>query len=407
MKNKKKLIIIILIIILIILITFLIFKYHQKKLKLQELEKIQKAKIVIKLKDNLEIPVFAKTKVSDFIDEINGNIIDDYKLDTTKLGLQEIKFEYINEENIKIPYTFNINIIDNVPPVIWLNNTYTVNVNYRGNLTDDIMCGDNYDDKPDCQIIGEYNTSEVGQYNLIFEATDSSQNKTTKNFVLNVIKPGSTNNNQTKRTNFTDVINEYKKANTKIGIDVSGWQGEIDYEKVKAAGVEFVFIKVGGTKGINGDYYVDSKFIRNIEGFNSVGIPVGIYFYSYASNKTAAINDAKWVIEQIKDYNVTLPVVYDWENWSFYNEFNNSFYNLSNNAASFLNEITKNGYQAALYSSKSYLENIWFDIGYPTWLAHYTSKTNYQGSYSYWQMCSNGKIDGIEGNVDIDIMYLD
>jgi len=74
-------------------------------------------------------------------------------------------------------------------------------------------------------------------------------------------------------------------------------------------------------------------------------------------------------------------------------------------AEAFLEEIENAGYKGMLYSSKTYLENIWLETPYDIWLAHYTPKTNYQGNYKMWQLCNNGKIDGIEGNVDIDILY--
>ena len=98
-------------------------------------------------------------------------------------------------------------------------------------------------------------------------------------------------------------------------------------------------------------------------------------------------------------------MVFDWENWSFYQEFNLSFYSISEIAKTYLNEMEKAGYEGMLYSSKYYLENVWFKQKYPVWLAHYTTKTNYQGEYKVWQMCSNGRVDGIYGDVDINIMY--
>ena len=74
-------------------------------------------------------------------------------------------------------------------------------------------------------------------------------------------------------------------------------------------------------------------------------------------------------------------------------------------ANTFLKTIEKAGYEGMLYSSKNYLENIWFETEYKIWLAHYTTETNYQGDYYVWQLCSNGRVDGITGNVDINVMY--
>ena len=407
-KSLYRIIFICIIINTILLTTIIIPSYKASYSRNNKENNPIEERIIVELKDNLNTPFLQKTKVSDYIDNINGEIIDDYTINTSKLGQQEVNFEYINEDNIKIPYSFTINIIDDVSPSIWLGDTYTITTEYEGSLLEDIVCADNIDNNPKCEIIGEYNTKKEGNYNLTFKATDSSGNITEKKITLAVKKPSTNSSNssgQSSKTLFSDIIEKYKNENTMIGIDVSSWQGDIDYEALKKAGVEFVFIRVGSTKGIEGEYFVDKNFIKNIEGFNKVQIPVGIYFYSYAKNKHTAINDAKWVLEQIKEYEISLPIVYDWESWSFYNEFNQSFYNTSMNAKAFLDTIKNAGYQGALYSSKNYLEKVWFDIGYDVWLAHYTEQTSYQGNYKYWQLCSNGKVDGINGNVDINIMY--
>ena len=418
MKNKVliSILIICLITITTLSITILIPAYTasiEKKEELEEKlkreEQIRNAKIIVELKNDLTIPFNSIARVSDFIANINGNIIDDYEIDTTSLGEVEIKFNYINEENIEIPYSYKVNVVDVIPPLIWLSSSYSVYTTYDGNLLDDIMCGDDYDDNPICTIEGNYDTKKVGNYNLTFVAKDSSGNETRQKFTLYVKEKKQSSSSSVgtpSRTKFTDVIANYKADNAKVGIDVSSWQGDIDFEKVKNASVEFVIIRVGSTRGINGEYFVDKKFIQNIEGFNNVGIPVGIYFYSYANSKESAINDANWLLEQIKGYKVDLPIFYDWESWSFYNEFNLSFYNLTNNAKAFINTVEKAGYKGGLYSSKNYLEKVWLRIDTPIWLAHYTKQTSYKGPYSYWQMCSNGLVDGIYGNVDINIMYL-
>ena len=191
-----------------------------------------------------------------------------------------------------------------------------------------------------------------------------------------------------------------------IGIDVSKWQKDIDFNKLKEAGVEFIIIRVGSSTGINGENFIDSKFIQNITNANNLNIPVGVYFYSYANSKERAISDAKWVLEQIKDYKVELGVALDWENWNSFNEFNLSFFGLTNMANEFLKVINDAGYKTLLYSSKTYLENMWMDIEYPIWLAHYVKNTTYKDDYEYWQICSNGQVEGIDADVDIDIRYL-
>lgn len=373
--------------------------------------KINHAKIIIDLAEDLTTEFLSEVKVSDFITNINGEIINDYNIDTTKIGPKEITYEYINEDNIKLKQSYTINVVDTTAPVIWLSGSYSVNVGSDINLLDKILCGDNYDDNPTCEIIGEYDMNTANTYNLTFKATDSSGNTTEKNFNLYVkepVKSSNTTNNTTTtvtKTEFSDVVKTYKTEDTQIGIDISVWQGDVDFEKLKEAGVEFVIIRVGGTYGTDGEYFLDSKFEQNIKAANEVGIPVGIYFYSYADSIEKAIQDAKWVLNQIKDYKVDLPIAFDWENWSFYNEFNLSFFGLTNIANSFLNVFKVAGYEGMLYSSKAYLESIWLETKYPIWLAHYTSKTDYEGLYTFWQLCSDGHVDGINGDVDIDIRY--
>lgn len=401
---KKKIGISLLIIGFILLIITGVFIYKDYKEKLR----IKNAIVKVELIDNLEIEFNSKIYLSDLIESINGELCDNFSIDTNELGDKKIKFYFINEENIKVPYEFVVKIVDKTPPVVWLNSSYSVNLGYNGNLLDKIMCGDNLDDTPKKEIIGEYDFNIVGTYPLLYKATDFSGNVTLKNFDLIVKKSSSSSSNSSKKILFSEIYKNYKTDKTKIGIDVSKWQGDIDFLKVKNEGVEFAFIKVGGTNGIDGDYYVDPKFKRNIEGFLNVGIPVGVYFYSYANSIDKAISDAKWVMEQIKDYDVDLPIAYDWENWSSYNKFNMSFYKLTNSAKAFIETVNNKGYKGILYSSKNYLEQIWLKGDYPVWLAHYTNKTNYQGDYDYWQMTSSAKINGISANtVDVNIMYLD
>ena len=118
-----------------------------------------------------------------------------------------------------------------------------------------------------------------------------------------------------------------------------------------------------------------------------------------------AREEAKWVIDQIKDYNITLPVVFDWEDWNDFNHHKVSFFELTKVAEEFLRTIEKKGYTGMLYSSKTYLENIWFETKYDVWLAHYTKNTDYKGKYKMWQVTNKGKVDGINTLVDINILY--
>lgn len=401
--NKKKIIIIISIIVGILLLStggYFLYRYIR----------VKTAKVEVKLSEKLEANFADTLRVSSFIESINGMIVDDYVIDTDKLGKKTINFEFVNEDGIKIKYSYVIDVVDKEAPLIWLGKSYNVTKGSEDYLLDKIMCGDNYDNNPKCYIEGEYNLDEVGSYKLVFKAEDSNGNKAEKKFTLNVNEPkkgGSNSNTEKVTTDFSQIVKDYKNDDTQIGIDVSKWQGDIDFSKLKASGVEFVIIRVGSSNGLNGENFVDSKFIQNVKNANAVGIPVGIYFYSYASTIDRAISDAKWIVEQIKDYKVDLPIAFDWENWGSFNKFDVSFFGLTNIAKGFMDTIKDAGYDAMLYSSKTYLENIWLPTSYPVWLAHYTKNTNYTGEYSFWQMCSNGRVDGISGDVDINIRYIE
>lgn len=401
--NKKKIIIIISIVVGILLLStggYFLYKYIR----------VKTAKVEVKLSEKLEANFADTLRVSFFIESINGKIVDDYVIDTDKLGKKTINFEFVNEDGIKIKYSYIIDVVDKEAPLIWLGKSYNVTKGSEDYLLDKIMCGDNYDNNPKCYIEGEYNLDEVGSYKLVFKAEDSNGNKAEKKFTLNVNeskKGGSNSNTEKVTTDFSQIVKDYKNDDTQIGIDVSKWQGDIDFSKLKASGVEFVIIRVGSSNGLNGENFVDSKFIQNIKNANAVGIPVGIYFYSYASTIDRAISDAKWIVEQIKDYKVDLPIAFDWENWGSFNKFDVSFFGLTNIAKGFMDTIKDAGYDAMLYSSKTYLENIWLPTSYPVWLAHYTKNTNYTGDYSFWQICSNGRVDGISGDVDINIRYIE
>lgn len=407
MKKRRIAVIFIIALLLSIILFVLIKKKIDKK---KEIERIKNARIEVVLSENLTASFLSEKKVSDFIISINGEIVDDYIVETNSLGKKNIAFEFINDEGIKVPYHYEIEVKDMTPPTILLGGSYRVKKGSSKKFINNILCGDDYDSNPKCEIVGDYNLNKEGTYPVTFKATDSSGNISEKKFNLVVYIPksgGGTSTTKSTRTDFQDIIKEHKKENTKIGVDISKWQGDIDFDALKKAGVEFAIIRVGTTNGKDGEYILDPKFKQNIEGANRVGIDVGLYFYSYAYSKESALRDAEWVIRQIKGYKVSLPIAFDWEEWSTFNNFHISFHELTSTADTFLNRLEEEGYKGSLYSSKYYLENIWLKHRYQVWLAHYTTKTDYKGDYSMWQLCSNGKVDGIKGNVDIDILYLD
>lgn len=401
--SKKKIIKIISTIIGIILILVILLSIYKNY-------RIKHAKKIVKLKTT-ELEVYSNVKLSDIIEKINGKLIDNPNINTKKLGKEKITFKYINNDNIKVKYTINLNIKDTTPPIISLINNYIVTRGEKENIEKELFCGDNYDPNPKCYLKGDYDLNKVGTYSVEFIGKDSSNNTSTHK--MNIIvkeknkssKSQDSQENNVEYTNFNDVIKKYKTKKTEIGIDVSHWQGDIDFNKVKSSKVEFAYIRVGRGNGIGKDYILDDKFKTNIRGFNKVGIPVGVYFYSSANSLNDARREAKWILKQIKKYDVSLEVVFDWENWDDFQKYNLSFYNLTEVANEFSKTIEKAGYKSMVYSSKNYLESMWYDINSDVFLAHYTDKTDYKGKYKVWQICNNGKVKGIKSSVDIDVRY--
>ena len=402
MKVKKNVKIILIVIALIS--SFLLYKHLRVKYAVKEVELYTKG-----------VQVFDELKLSDLIKSINGELIDDPIIDTTKIGTKEIEFKYITDKHIKVPYTITIEVIDNIPPVVDYPGVKTVSEGItKKELSKSFFCGDNYDDKPKCTVTGDYNLNKIGEYNVTLQGKDSSNNITKHPFTLVVKeKTKRTNNHRTtdkfeftNYTSYSDIYEQYKTKKNKIGIDVSYWQGNLNFNKLKKSKVEFAYIRVGRRDDIEGKFVEDEKFERNIKGFNKVGIPVGVYFYSKANSLEEAIKEAKWVMSKIKKYDVDLEIVFDWENWNNYQNYELSFYNLTEVAKTFVDTVEKKGYKGMIYSSKSYLEDIWFPFNEKVWLAHYTDQTNYQGKYKVWQICEDGKVSGINDNtVDIDIRY--
>jgi GH25 family lysozyme M1 (1,4-beta-N-acetylmuramidase) len=203
----------------------------------------------------------------------------------------------------------------------------------------------------------------------------------------------------------------FKKSGsgTKLGIDVSKWNGDIDWRKVKDAGVEFAIIRAGYRGSVTGSIVVDPYFEYNMKEAASAGVSAGVYFFTQAVNEVEAVEEASAVIELIKKYNIEFPIYIDTEGAG------------GNGRADALDKETRTlvceafcrtienaGYKAGVYASRNWYYNNLETSGlerYQIWLAEYRSAPLYQGYYNMWQYTSKGKIDGIEGNVDLDIFY--
>ena len=198
------------------------------------------------------------------------------------------------------------------------------------------------------------------------------------------------------------------------GIDVSDWQGEIDWERVKASGVEFAMLKCGAGQSLSEEY-----FKRNADECTRLGIPFGVYFFSYAYNVALAKKEAKRCLDIIKGYKLSYPVAWDYE----YDSYNNAVALgikptrklVSDMGRAFLAEIEAAGYYAMLYANPDYISR-YFDADlvsrYDTWLASWYSEgvsperkpAQAGGLWQYW---NQGRVDGISGDVDLNYAYYD
>ncbi len=197
------------------------------------------------------------------------------------------------------------------------------------------------------------------------------------------------------------VVDEDLRTKGIKGIDVSSWQETINWRKVKNAGIKFAMIRSSFSNK------VDKTFEYNITEAAKAGIDVGVYHYCYALNAEEAREEAKHFIETISPYKITYPVVLDFEDNSqvkLDKEVKNEI------AQVFIEEVRKAGYYPMIYSYTSWYEN-YMDmkaLDCEVWVAHWNvTKPSYKGSYGMWQYSCEGKVSGIDVNVDLNVSFKD
>lgn len=209
---------------------------------------------------------------------------------------------------------------------------------------------------------------------------------------------------------------KFDTFNKVVGIDVSEHNKTIDFNKVKADGIDFVYVRVGYTgytkKKLSLNY--DPYYQENITNALAAGLQVGVYWYSQALNEDEALQEANMLLNVIGSYNITLPVVYDYEFAGVGENGRLDSANLSKaqmtaNSLAFLNRVSQMGYTPCLYANYNFLENSVYASQISSvakiWLAHYNTSTKYPGDYEYWQYTSDGRVNGISGRVDMNVWY--
>lgn len=190
----------------------------------------------------------------------------------------------------------------------------------------------------------------------------------------------------------------------KYGIDISTYQRNINYMSVKASNIDFAIIRCGFGRN---ESQKDNMFEEHYSGLKYVGIPVGVYLYSYATSKQYAIDEAKNCLKFLKNKKLDLPVFYDLEEKRTSNLGKEKVTEL---AIAFCEEIEKAGYKAGVYANLNWFKNYIDPIkikekGFKIWLAQWSKKPSANFDFDYWQYSSEGKVHGIAGNVDLDISY--
>ena len=216
-----------------------------------------------------------------------------------------------------------------------------------------------------------------------------------------------------KRELDKEIKESKKKDNKKTekrqlkGIDVSKWNGRIDWKKVKKAGIDFCIIRTGYSKT------VDYKFEYNIEEAIENGLQIGVYHFSYATTNAKAKEEAEFCLELIKPYRkyITLGVWFDYEYDSVSYSRRYGVYptkkSVTSLAKTFCSTVEKNGYSTGIYTNLDFSSNYFTKEvlnKYPTWIAVW-GKMNYHGKYVMWQYTDSGRVDGIHGKVDMNIFY--
>ena len=193
---------------------------------------------------------------------------------------------------------------------------------------------------------------------------------------------------------------------TKIkGIDISRYNGSIDFKKVKDSGIEFVMIRCG--TGYGQRPCKDVKFETYYKLAKAAGLKVGTYFYSYAPSVNQARTEAAWVLDWIKGKQFDYPIVFDMEERSVAKLGKAK---VSAIAIAFCSVVEHAGYYVSIYSSKSWIESYYIPEVYEQfdlWVAQWASKCTYGGSYGMWQYTDSGKVPGIAGAVDMNYAYKD
>lgn len=287
---------------------------------------------------------------------------------------------------------------DDAPYLLQKGNCVQVITGEPLDLNARLSFGDDHDPHPTVTYEGEVDTQTPGRYPITAVLSDSEGHTRPYEFNVDVEDAPFW---ETIRAVITFERFLSQNEGKSCGIDISKWQGDVDFDKVKAAGAEFVLMRIGyGAAGGEMDEY----FQQNLQNAKAAGLNVGVYFYSTADSPDAAAGQADWVADALDGETLDFPVAFDWENFEHFQDWNMSFDDLNALYDAFEERMNERGYDAMLYAEPETLGTAWRTDGRTIWLADRGVVSDYTGDYLLRQAWNTGRIDGIEGDVDLNVM---
>ena len=392
-KRKTAIVIIILIISVLIAFTlciFLFISYIKEKNKTvkalnkiefleEKNEKLYTQKQVDELLEESQNELYTKEQVNEILEKIQNDLDNEEQITSqNKLFTQEELEEYLEEKKIKI-----------------FDKLKFMAENGDGML--DVL----QEFYPEYVIV-----SSDGSYHFFPIQEDLKKNELNlEEFEYPVY------DEEAKVWEGTATYMEGMEKEAKKGIDVSTFQGDIDWDKVKKSGMEFAIIRLGFRGYESGKIVLDSKFQKNIEGSIEACLDTGVYFFTEALDETEAVEEADFVIENLKNYNINMPVVLDVEESANKEETrtrNLTAEQRTKNVIAFCERIKDAGYDVMIYGNlKSFMIMLNFEELeiYDKWFAYYRYPFHFPYKVKMWQYTSSEEVDGIKGKTDVNLMF--
>lgn len=349
------------------------------------------------------VEVYQQVKLSEFMFDSNAKLKNgDELLDTEETGEHEVTLK-LELDGAEAEKKVSYNVVDSTPPVMLLGDDFTVETGSYFDPNDYISYADNLDRSPSMSWDGEVDTSAEGVYPITVYIDDASGNRLTKYINVTVADTVPNPYYDDSVIYFSDFVQQYDEPGREFGIDVSRWQGDIDFGAAASEGCSFAIIRMG--YGEAGGADLDAYYYDNMSGALGAGVKTGVYFYSTDTTQEGARATARRIVEVLDGQKLDFPVAFDWEEFQNFQSYGMSIHDLSEVYEAFADELEKNGYDAMLYSSKKFLELFWENKkNRPVWVAHYVEETTYGGNWLMWQRCGTGRISGIDGAVDLNVL---